>query len=267
MRNSQLAYDLRCEWGERGVESLAPEADVVVLVDVLSFCTCLDVANSRGALVFPCRLGDEGAFRLAGEVGARLAGRRSEGGLSLSPVSLLALRDGDRLVLPSPNGSALSLLAGGTPTLGGCLRNARAVARAARGLGRRIAVIPAGERWPDGSLRPALEDWLGAGAILRHLAAPEEASPSPEAASPEAPLAPSPEATAAAEAYRAAVTALPAWIRASVSGCELVEAGFGADVDLACREEASATVPRLRRAGSRVAYVGWGLEISTDDWV
>lgn len=36
-------------------------------------------------------------------------------------------------------------------------------------LGRTVAVIPAGERWADGSLRPAIEDLLGAGAFIREL--------------------------------------------------------------------------------------------------
>src|SRR5205814_8936309 len=44
----------------------------------------------------------------------------------------------------------------------------------ARTLGATFNVCPAGERWPDGSLRPAVEDWLAAGAILKNLPRSEE---------------------------------------------------------------------------------------------
>lgn len=92
-----------------------------------------------------------------------------------------------RLVLPSPNGSAIASATAGT-VVAACLRNATAVAR---WLGFRLAdsgtavtVIAAGERWPDGSLRPALEDLLGAGALLSALCAGTGISASPEAIAP-----------------------------------------------------------------------------------
>ena len=61
--------------------------------------------------------------------------------------------------------------------MAGCLRNCEAVAHFAQSYGSRISVIPAGERWEDGSLRPAIEDLVGAGAILSYL----EGRLSPEA--------------------------------------------------------------------------------------
>ena len=41
-----------------------------------------------------------------------------------------------------------------------------AVARWLQARGGTVAVVAAGERWPDGSLRPAAEDLWGAGAVL-----------------------------------------------------------------------------------------------------
>ena len=90
---------------------------------------------------------------------------------SLAPSSLVDIPVGLRLVLPSPNGSSLAFqaMSTGAIVVAGCLRNALTVARWAQSVGRRITVVPAGERWPDGSLRPAIEDLLGAGAILTQL--------------------------------------------------------------------------------------------------
>lgn len=53
MSVDQAECDIRCEWGQQGVESLAPSSEVVIIVDILSFSTCVDIAVGRGARVFP----------------------------------------------------------------------------------------------------------------------------------------------------------------------------------------------------------------------
>ena len=227
----QRGYDIRCEWGLNGVELLAPVSDVVVIVDVLSFTTCVDIATANGALVFPYRFRDDAAGEFARVRSALLAGHRgaARGAWSLSPASLLDIPPGTRLVLPSPNGSTLSLASGATPTLAGCLRNSRAVAAHAGRLGRRVAVIPCGERWPDGSLRPAVEDLIGAGAIISHLAGSR-----------------SPEARAAEAVFAAGRNDLGGVIEACASGQELIRRGYFDDVELASRVDCSKSAPLLR---------------------
>lgn len=119
----------------------------------------------------------------------------------------------------------------------GCLRNANAVARwliPPVEAGRSIAIIAAGERWScDDSLRPAVEDGLGAGAILSALASLGVATEF------------SPEASVAADAFDATVGQLEERIRACVSGQELTNKGFGDDVDVAIALNASQVVPVL----------------------
>src|ERR1043165_2778119 len=150
----QSESDVRCEWGEHGVKTLAPVSDVVVIVDVLSFSTAVEIATSQGAVVFPYRWKDETAHAYAESVRAEVADKQNRNNRSLSPASLLNLPSKTRLVLPSPNGSTLSLLAEGTPVLLGCLRNCEAVALSAMKIGSRVAVIPAGERGGEGQLTP-----------------------------------------------------------------------------------------------------------------
>src|SRR5262249_50685105 len=105
----------------------------------------------------------------ARSVGAVVADKNNQSGYRLSPTSLQNLPPNIRLVIPSPNGSQLSLSTGTAPAIAGCLRNCRAVAEAALAKGKKIGVIAAGEQWTDGTLRPCLEDLIGAGAIIRYL--------------------------------------------------------------------------------------------------
>lgn len=228
MNFDQADFEVRCEWGEKGISQLAPISDVVVIIDVLSFSTCIDIANSRGAIVFPYQWKDESTRAFAQSVNAEVAENRGDGRYSLSPASLLAIDSGTRLVLPSPNGSSLSWATAGTPTLTGCLRNCRAVALAAMNYGQRIAVIPAGEKWHDGSLRPSFEDLVGAGAVISYLGGKL-----------------SPEAQLASEAYQGVRQSLEHLIKQCGSGQELIERGFEQDVDLASEMNVSDCVPTL----------------------
>jgi 2-phosphosulfolactate phosphatase len=230
MVDRNLMPEIYCEWGEHGVRQLAELCEVIVIVDVLSFTTAVEVAASNGSTVFPYRFRDETAAQFAGEVNAELARGRGMGGYSLSPASLMKIEEPLRLVLPSPNGSTLSLATGDVLTVAGCLRNASAVADYAQRQGRKIGVVPAGERWPDYSLRPALEDILGAGAILSCLGGIKTA-----------------EAQTAVEMFEAARPCLQDRIMSCVSGIELVERGYERDVQISSDLDASACVPVLLR--------------------
>jgi len=178
---NQSEFEIRCEWGMAGVAQLAPISDVVIIVDVLSFTSAVEIATQRGAKVYPYQGDNAAAY--AAEMDALLAVRPGQLGYSLSPHSLVDIPGGQRLILPSPNGSMLTLATGDKPTLAGCLRNYSAIANAAMTYGPRIAVIPAGERWHDEghTLRPAYEDWVGAGAIISQLSSKAGGRLSPEA--------------------------------------------------------------------------------------
>jgi 2-phosphosulfolactate phosphatase len=218
------------EWGPTGAASIA--APVTVVVDVLSFTTTVSVAVERGMTVHPFRWKDERAAAYAEERHAVLArGRSARSGVSLSPASVRAAQGVERLVLPSPNGSAICFgLAGtGVTVVAAALRNASAVAGWAHDRGDDVAVVAAGERWPDDSLRPAVEDLWGAGAVVAGLV-----DRGAEASA---------EARVAERAFRAA--RLPDDLVACTSGRELVDLGFPQDVALAGELDASSVVPVL----------------------
>lgn len=140
-------------------------------------------------------------------------------------------------MLPSPNGSAIAASVSETQVVAACLRNYSAVADwlVLQGWGtptQPIAIVAAGEQWPGtATVRPALEDWLGAGALAAALLDRGIDAQSPEALS-------------AAGTFRALVD-VPGLLRTSASGRELVSGGFPDDVAIAVDLDADTTVPVL----------------------
>ncbi|MFT4229137.1 MAG: 2-phosphosulfolactate phosphatase [Microbacterium sp.] len=198
----QSRYQVRFEWGADGLARLAP-ADVVVVVDVLPFSTTATDAVSRGDAV------------------------------ALDAAAHAVSIDGAAVAAACPPGAVVLL---------GCLRNASAVARAVLAEQQRreartsIAVIAAGEavaRDAAAPLRFAVEDHLGAGAVVDALAALGVDHSAPEAA-------------AACEAFRGLRGAVRHLLTASGSGQELLERGLRDDVLHAAELDAADAVPVLR---------------------
>lgn len=235
---AQSGSGVRFDWGPAGAAELSRICPVLVVVDVLSFTTAVTVAVERGMRIHPFPWHDQ-ADEYAERVGAAVAVGRSQTTAdrpwSLSPAALRQARVVPDLVLPSPNGATICAAADavGVTVVAGCLRNAAAVAAQLRADGygtpeAPIGVVAAGERWPDGTLRPCVEDLLGAAIILDGLAG---CTFSPEAAVAVGALSGVPDVGAA--------------VRSSVSGRELVGYGFAADVDVAVERDVSVEVPVL----------------------
>lgn len=220
---------IKFEWGRHGVEKYSSGSDVTVIVDVLSFSTCVDIVTGNGAAVYPYRYKDDSAAVYAASLNAQLVSHaRSEITPSLSPESLKGIPAHARVVLPSPNGSELSLLSRSKVTLCACLRNFEAIGEYLNFIGGDVTVIAAGEKWPDGSIRFAIEDFLGSGAVLSALKG---------------------ELSAEAEACRSFFNSNNGDIRNLLHGCvsgkELIGRGFAGDVDIALELNCSKSVPYL----------------------
>ena len=246
---------------------------------MLRFTTAVSVAVQRGARVLPHPGDDDEAATYAAQHNALLASRGRGEGWSLSPTDLGRIPAGVRLVLPSPNGSALAFAArrhARGAVFAGCLRNASAVASAAWSNGGPIVVIAAGERSHDEgaplrsgleaeplgeavaraarrrrrqereatqtraqngetALRLAVEDLLGAGAVLRAIRV--------RAGVPLERI--SPEARAAMAAFDDARDDLQEWLFASASGRELAAWGWRDDVETAAALDVDGAAPVL----------------------
>lgn len=262
--HDQHGSDVRFDWGRQGLESLlAGGVRTVVVVDVLRFTTAVDVACGRGAAVTPHSEGDPDAAAVAALRAAQLAVAAPPPGdtsvLSLSPVSLRNLTSSDHVLLPSATGGPLAARAGqaGVAVLAACLRNAAAVAGAISTFP--VGIVAAGERWPDGTLRVAVEDAWGAGAVVRSLSPPpatdpamglfamfgEQVGAAPAAGGPRRSLSPEAEWVAATVPGD-----LPALLPKTVSGRELVDGGWSLDIEVAAALDVSRTVPKLDATGT-----------------
>jgi 2-phosphosulfolactate phosphatase len=91
---------------------------------------------------------------------------------------------------------------------------------------------PAPTEWDDGTLRPAVEDLWGAGAVISGLADAGW-------------LTRSPEADLAHAGYRAIRGRELDALRTCASGRELIEQGYAADVAIAAETASSSAVPVL----------------------
>jgi len=233
--HSQAGYAVRFDWGLAGLGRVTADAAVVVIVDVLRFTTAVSVAVERGCAVYPSPWRDDSTVAWAKEQNITVAGLREDGALSLSPSDLARMELPDRLVLPSPNGSALTVAARDRNVrlvLAGSLRNASATASRAGALtDGPVAVIAAGELAPDGSMRPAIEDLLGAGAIISALDRRESWSP---------------EALVAVTTFDGVRSTLTSVIGGCASARELLDKGFADDIAFAAELDSSQAAAELR---------------------
>lgn len=223
-----------CDWGVNALGQARRDA-VVVVVDVFSFSTAVTVACARGASILPCAWNRDRAAALAEAEGERLAPKDRSSAFSLSPAALRNVPPEARMVLPSRNGSTIAAAAreaGYSTIVAACLRNAAAVAW---WVGERpAAVIAGGERWPDDTIRFAIEDWIAAGAVIARL-----------------PRARSIEAGAAAAAFERLRGSLTTALRDTISGRELIDAAWADDVDIAAELDSDPCVPVLEGAAFR----------------
>lgn len=239
----QTPFEIKLEWGQRGARAASERGDIVIIVDVLSFSSTVVTAVAYGAELYPYPPPiNEKAKAFAETIGASIVWGRAEsiqyGGHSLSPLSFTAADKGQKFVMCSLNGAACTWIAAQVPALLiGCLLNASATARQAAQLraklGCNITVVPCGEKWADAladenTLRPSVEDYLGAGMILSQITGSK-----------------SPEAEVCIGAYEYTKTKMGELIWDSASGRELRERGYEQDVLHCSQVDTTAAVPIL----------------------
>jgi len=221
-------------WGQDGLTYYGEFFNAIVIVDILSFSTTVDIALSKGCSVIPTEIEKEDQlFALAKEYKALLTKKRNDIGVTSSPSSMQILDYKQPILLPSPNGSTLVDRASrlGKPVFTGCFRNAAFLtARLNFKEFFPVLFVAAGERYSNKSLRPSIEDYWGVGSILANLQGEKTL-----------------EADSCIQSFTSASRDLRNKLLACESGQELVLRGFREDVELAAEYNISNNVSLLTK--------------------
>jgi 2-phosphosulfolactate phosphatase len=241
----QSGYRVRLQWGRRGAQAGAERGDVLVVVDVLRFSTTVTEAVRRGATIYPCpwnfnprRTAELLEHVVQMEIAVHDNDAPAKGRYTLSPLTYRDIKAGIAVILPSANGATCAHLGAKVPVLFvGALINAMATGKAvqleAERLDAGLSVIVCGERWTDEPskdvLRFAIEDYLGAGAIVSQISLPK-----------------SPEAQVCETAFLGCRERLEEVIWDCASGRELRARGLEEDVRFAARVNVTDVVAVMR---------------------
>ncbi len=97
--NFPIAYKHHICWGQDGLSYYGAFFEAIVIVDVLSFCTTVDIALSKNCSIIPTKIDNESELLLLSQKQkAVLAKKRNEHGVTLSPSSMQFL-DPEQIVL------------------------------------------------------------------------------------------------------------------------------------------------------------------------
>lgn len=228
-----------------GVELALRNNHIVVIVDVFSFSTAVTTAIANGFTIYPVSDRERGQ-QLAEKTGAELAGKRGEAKYSLSPLTYLNPdQPANKIVLYSPNGAACCEMVKDRTAFIGCFLNAKAVGkkvtRLAKKTNQNVTVVMAGEQraviagdrveYIKESTRKvfALEDFLGAGAIIKEIKINK-----------------SPEAIVCESAFKKSSKQLHELLTDSFSGRYLVQKSSSADIDFSIQLNRYDSVPKIK---------------------
>ena len=200
MKVVEPEFDIHCCWGFKLAEDILIQYDVCIIVDVLFFSTSIDLLldtkeNTQNIPV---------AHHF------------------IQPFSP------EKLSIASPVGLPLQLNLHKKTVLAGCLRNARAVAKAAMQLGNTVLVIPVGDKLSDEDFKTCSEDFIAAGAIVSYLKGDRTA-----------------ESNAALDIYNSSKGNIEEMVKLSSSARQMMMNGSLPEVELACQFNKSKNVPLL----------------------